>query len=188
MLTGSIFYRSGAERPCQLKRVNSKATGKKGVTERERWENKHWSREGWLAFSDVTDSPRSPESLLFFALSFSQTFQTIRQWQRLQRQATDSSYCLQAAFRSPLRLAMLATSRKKEKGAHTSGCPATKIRGEKKVIESGWMDREMSFYIRRNRKKKTGTEWINQNERKSTNTFLKRFCRGNLQKPAGTLV
>lgn len=26
---------------------------------------------------------------------------------------------------------MLATSRKKEKGAHTSGCPATKIRGEK---------------------------------------------------------
>lgn len=153
MLTGSIFYRSGAERPCQLKRVNSKATGKKGVTERERWENKHWSREGWLAFSDVTDSPQSPESLLFFALSFSQTFQTIRQWQRLQRQATDSSYCLQAAFRSPLRLAMLATSRKKEKGAHTSGCPATKIRGEK-VIESGWMDREMSFYIRRNRKKK----------------------------------
>lgn len=48
---------------------------------------------------------------------------------------------------------MLATSRKKEKGAHTSGCPATKIRG-KKVIESGWMDREMSFYIGRNRKKK----------------------------------
>lgn len=188
MLTGSIFYRSGAERPCQLKRVNSKATGKKGVTERERWENKHWSREGWLAFSDVTDSPWSPESLLFFALSFSQTFQTIRQWQRLQRQATDSSYCLQAAFRSPLRLAMLATSRKKEKGAHTSGCPATKIRGEKsdRVRLDGQGD--VFLHQEKQKEKKTGTEWINQNERKSTNTFLKRFCRGNLQKPAGTLV
>lgn len=48
---------------------------------------------------------------------------------------------------------MLATSSKKEKGAHTSGCPATKIRGKSDRVR---LDGQGDVFLHRERQKKNG--------------------------------
>lgn len=179
MLTGSTFYRSAAERQSRLKRVSSKAAGKKGVTEGEM--RRQTEEQGGVTSSLWCHRLPVETGLFagFFTVSFSQTFQTVRQWQWQRRQATHSSYCSQPAFRSPLRLALLATSRERERGRELLAAQQLKQDSGRKRghIDNHRLDRWKDRHLA---ERKMGTKWNNPNETESTNEFLKSFCGGNL--------